>query len=140
MEIGLVTLVVADYDEAIAFYVDKVGFELVEDSPATTNDGRPKRWVVVRPRGAATGLLLAEAADERSQAVDAAPMREIDGLFEHFAAVARQVGFARDDTFAAVELDLRRLAARAGLTSREIQLLRGLLRRTQHRLEPPSAG
>jgi len=34
---------------------------LDEDSPATTNDGRPKRWVVVRPPGAATGILLARA-------------------------------------------------------------------------------
>jgi catechol 2,3-dioxygenase-like lactoylglutathione lyase family enzyme len=41
--------------------VDVLGFELVEDSPAVTNDGRPKRWVVVRPPGAATGLLLARA-------------------------------------------------------------------------------
>ena len=59
--ISLVTLVVGDYDEALAFYVDGLGFELVEDSPSTTNDGRPKRWVVVRPPGAETGLLLAEA-------------------------------------------------------------------------------
>jgi catechol 2,3-dioxygenase-like lactoylglutathione lyase family enzyme len=40
------------------------GFELVEDSPSLTNDGRPKRWVVVRPPGAATGLLLARADGE----------------------------------------------------------------------------
>ncbi|OZM77022.1 VOC family protein [Pseudonocardia sp. MH-G8] len=57
----LVTIVVRDYDEAIAFFVDALGFDLVEDSPASTNDGRPKRWVVVRPPGAATGLLLARA-------------------------------------------------------------------------------
>jgi catechol 2,3-dioxygenase-like lactoylglutathione lyase family enzyme len=55
--IGLATLVVRDYDEAIAFYVDKVGFELAED--VTFPDG--KRWVVVRPAGAETGLLLARA-------------------------------------------------------------------------------
>jgi catechol 2,3-dioxygenase-like lactoylglutathione lyase family enzyme len=59
-------LIVDDYDEAIAFFVDALGFELVEDSPAlTTRDGRPKRWVVVRPPGAATGLLLARADGER---------------------------------------------------------------------------
>jgi catechol 2,3-dioxygenase-like lactoylglutathione lyase family enzyme len=57
----LVTIVVDDYDEAMAFFVDALGFDLVEDSPASTNDGRPKRWVVVRPPGAATGLLLARA-------------------------------------------------------------------------------
>jgi catechol 2,3-dioxygenase-like lactoylglutathione lyase family enzyme len=61
VHLGQVALVVADYDEAIAFFVDALGFELVEDSPAETNDGRPKRWVVVRPPGAETGLLLARA-------------------------------------------------------------------------------
>jgi len=55
------TIIVDDYDRAIAFFVDVLGFELVEDSPATTNDGRPKRWVVVKPPGAQTGLLLARA-------------------------------------------------------------------------------
>ncbi|HXD65196.1 MAG TPA: VOC family protein, partial [Solirubrobacteraceae bacterium] len=45
-------LIVDDYDAAIAFFVDAVGFELIEDSPAvTTAGGRPKRWVVVRPPG-----------------------------------------------------------------------------------------
>jgi catechol 2,3-dioxygenase-like lactoylglutathione lyase family enzyme len=57
--LGLVTVVVRDYDEAIAFYVDVLGFDLRED---TRVDGR-KRWVVVAPRGAReTGLLLARAA------------------------------------------------------------------------------
>jgi catechol 2,3-dioxygenase-like lactoylglutathione lyase family enzyme len=61
-----VALIVHDYDEAIAFFVDALGFELVEDSPAlTSRDGRPKRWVVVRPPGAATALLLAKADGER---------------------------------------------------------------------------
>lgn len=69
MEIGLTTLVVNDYDEAIDFYVTKVGFELVEDSPSLTNDGEPKRWVVVRPPGAEAGLLLARAADDAQRAV-----------------------------------------------------------------------
>jgi len=57
----LVTLVVAEYDEAITFFVDVLGFELIEDAPSVTNDGRPKRWVVVRPPTAQTGLLLAQA-------------------------------------------------------------------------------
>jgi catechol 2,3-dioxygenase-like lactoylglutathione lyase family enzyme len=61
VHLGLVALVVAEYDPAIDFFVRALGFELVEDSPALTNDGRPKRWVVVRPPGAATGLLLARA-------------------------------------------------------------------------------
>jgi hypothetical protein len=42
-------------------------FELVEDQPSTTNDGRPKRWVVVRPAGAATGILLARADGEQQR-------------------------------------------------------------------------
>lgn len=65
MHIDLVTLIVAEYDPAIRFFVDALGFELVEDSPSTTNDGRPKRWIVVRPPGAATGILLARADGER---------------------------------------------------------------------------
>lgn len=59
------SLIVDDYDEAIRFFVDVLGFELVEDSPSTTDDGREKRWVVVRPPGATTGLLLARADGER---------------------------------------------------------------------------
>jgi catechol 2,3-dioxygenase-like lactoylglutathione lyase family enzyme len=65
----LVAIVVHDYDPAIRFFVDVLGFDLVEDSPAVTNDGHPKRWVVVRPPGAQTGLLLARADGERQAAV-----------------------------------------------------------------------
>lgn len=58
----LVALIVEDYDPAIAFFVDTLGFELVEDSSATsTHTGASKRWVVVRPPGAQTGVLLARA-------------------------------------------------------------------------------
>ena len=68
MHIEHTALIVDDYDEAIRFFVDGLGFDLVEDSPAlTTRDGRPKRWVVVRPPGAKTGLLLARADGERQQ-------------------------------------------------------------------------
>ena len=63
--LDLVTLVVDDYDTAADFFVTVLGFELVEDMPSTTNDGRPKRWVVVRPPKARTGLLLAKADGER---------------------------------------------------------------------------
>jgi catechol 2,3-dioxygenase-like lactoylglutathione lyase family enzyme len=59
-----VAIVVDDYGPAIEFFVDVLGFELVEDSPAMTTDGRPKRWVVVRPPGAQTGILLARADGE----------------------------------------------------------------------------
>jgi len=61
VHLGLVTIVVTEYDPAIEFFVGTLGFELVEDHPDLTNDGRPKRWVVVRPPGAATGVLLARA-------------------------------------------------------------------------------
>ena len=61
MRLDLSTLIVRDYDEAIRFFVDVLGFELTEDQPSTTNDGRPKRWVVVRPPGGGSGLLLARA-------------------------------------------------------------------------------
>lgn len=57
----LVALVVRDYDAAIRFFVDVLQFELVEDTPALTNDGRPKRWVVIRPNAGQTGILLARA-------------------------------------------------------------------------------
>ena len=68
--ISLVTIVVAQYDSAIRFFVDVLGFELVEDSPSLTNDGRAKRWVVVRPPDAQTGILLAQAdGDEQRLAV-----------------------------------------------------------------------
>ena len=49
--------------------MDVLGFELVEDAPALTNDGRPKRWVVVRPVGGQTGLLLARADGDAQAAV-----------------------------------------------------------------------
>ncbi|MBN9319609.1 MAG: VOC family protein [Caulobacterales bacterium] len=63
MRIGLVTLVVGDYDEAIAFYVGKLGFVLTEDTPMGA-----KRWVVVTPPGAETGLLLARASGDAQSA------------------------------------------------------------------------
>jgi catechol 2,3-dioxygenase-like lactoylglutathione lyase family enzyme len=57
----LVALIVREYEPAIDFFVNVLGFELVEDVPSLTNDGRPKRWVVVRPAGGQTGILLARA-------------------------------------------------------------------------------
>ena len=68
MRVDLVTIVVADYDRAIEFFVGALGFELAEDSPSLTNDGRPKRWVVVRPPGGETGILLAQADGEHQSA------------------------------------------------------------------------
>src|SRR4051812_47351215 len=65
MYVELVTVVVDDYDRAIRFFVDVLGFALAEDSAATTGGGAPKRWGVVRPPGGGTGHLLARADGER---------------------------------------------------------------------------
>jgi catechol 2,3-dioxygenase-like lactoylglutathione lyase family enzyme len=63
----LVALVVREYQRAIDFFVDVLQFELVEDVPSLTNDGRPKRWVVVRPHGGTTGILLARADGDKQR-------------------------------------------------------------------------
>ena len=56
--ISAVTIVVPDYDQAIAFYVDKLGFRLIEDVALSAT----KRWIIVAPPGShETGLLLAKA-------------------------------------------------------------------------------
>ncbi|HSP08853.1 MAG TPA: VOC family protein [Candidatus Dormibacteraeota bacterium] len=65
----MVTVVVDEYEPAIEFFVNVLGFELVEDSPSLTNDGRAKRWVVVRPPGAQTAILIARADGEAQAAV-----------------------------------------------------------------------
>lgn len=60
--LGMVALLVDDYDRAIGWFRDALGFDLVEDSPAETEDGRPKRWVVMAPAtGAGCAVLLARA-------------------------------------------------------------------------------
>ena len=99
----LVALVVHDYDTAISFFVDVLGFELVEDSPSMTNDGRPKRWLVVRPPGAETGLLLARADGEAQSAIVGKQhagrvgfflrVDDFDGCYERL--VAARVEFVR---------------------------------------------
>ncbi len=58
--LAALSLLVRDYDEAIAFYVGKLGFDLSED----TDMGGGKRWVRVTPRSGQTSLLLARATDE----------------------------------------------------------------------------
>lgn len=64
-QIALVSLLVRDYDEAIAFYCQKLGFRLVEDTPLGQ-----KRWVVVAPQGDnGSALLLARASDAEQQAM-----------------------------------------------------------------------
>ena len=115
----LVTLIVAEYDAAIAFFVDVLGFELVEDTPSRTNDGRPKRWVVVRPPHAQTGLLLARADGETQERAIGRQMAGRVGFFlrvddfEAHLARMRQAGVTfvvepRDEPYGrlAVFLDL----------------------------------
>ena len=62
--LSLVTLVVRDYDEAIAFYTGSLGFLLQEDTILAPD----KRWVVVAPANGGTGLLLAKAKNEAEHA------------------------------------------------------------------------
>jgi catechol 2,3-dioxygenase-like lactoylglutathione lyase family enzyme len=65
--LGLISLVVRDYDEALAFYVGKLGFKLIEDSPVPEQG---KRWVVIEPPGAngeGARLLLARGANAEQQ-------------------------------------------------------------------------
>lgn len=59
-----VALLVRDYDEAIAFFSDKMRFVLVEDSPRSPG----KRWVVMAPRGGGASILLARAATDEQRA------------------------------------------------------------------------
>ncbi|KQY92605.1 extradiol dioxygenase [Caulobacter sp. Root1455] len=63
--LALLSLLVRDYDEALAFYVGKLGFSLVEDSEL----GGGKRWVVVEPGATGTRLLLAQAGDDQQKAM-----------------------------------------------------------------------
>ncbi|MDC9823200.1 VOC family protein [Devosia sp. ZB163] len=58
--IATIALIVADYDEAIAFYRDRLGFSVLADTPL----GGGKRWVLVAPAGGGARLLLAQADGE----------------------------------------------------------------------------
>ncbi|MFC4911530.1 VOC family protein [Actinomadura gamaensis] len=117
MRIGLVTVVVEEYDPAIAFFTGALGFELVEDVPARTNDGRAKRWVVVRPPGAETGVLLARADGERQEAAVGEQVAGRVGFFLHVddfdaeyermvAAGVRFVSEPRDEPYGRVAVFL----------------------------------
>lgn len=95
--IGAVSLLVRDYDEAIAFYVGTLGFDLSED----TDLGDGKRWVRVTPRGGETSLLLAQASTEAQRATIGAQAGERVWLFletddfarDHAAWIASGVRF-----------------------------------------------
>src|SRR5687768_5282656 len=77
----LVALIVDDYDIALDFFVRVLQFEMIEDVPSTTTDGRPKRWVVVRPRGGETGILLARADGDHQRAAVGEQFAGRVGLF-----------------------------------------------------------
>ncbi|WP_375202276.1 VOC family protein [Hyphococcus sp.] len=64
MRLALVTIVVRDYDEAIAFYCGALGFTLKEDAPQSSE----KRWVVVSPGSGGADLLLAKSAEDVQRA------------------------------------------------------------------------
>jgi catechol 2,3-dioxygenase-like lactoylglutathione lyase family enzyme len=84
--LALIALVVRDYDEAIAWYRDALGFELVEDADM----GAGKRWVVVSPPGAKeTRLLLARAANDRQASAVGAQTGGRVFLFLHTDDFAR---------------------------------------------------
>src|SRR5665213_905599 len=93
---------VRDYDEALAFYVDKLGFEMLED----TDLGAGKRWVRVRPPGSGAGILLAKAVGERQLASVGNQtggrvfvFLETDDFWRDYnALVARGVSFVRTPT------------------------------------------
>lgn len=91
----LVALVVREYEPAIDFFVNVLQFELVEDIPSLTNDERPKRWVVVRPAGSVTGILLARADGHDQRVVAGRQFAGRVGLFlrvdDFEAAYARMV-------------------------------------------------
>ena len=62
--IAHVTLVVRDYDEAIVFFTQSLGFDLIEDTPSKDRQGRDKRWVLIAPPGSqGTQILLAKASN-----------------------------------------------------------------------------
>jgi catechol 2,3-dioxygenase-like lactoylglutathione lyase family enzyme len=62
--LGYLTLVVRDYDEAISFFTESLGFDLIEDTPSIDRQGRDKRWVLIAPPGSTgTRILLAKASN-----------------------------------------------------------------------------
>ena len=61
--LGYVALVVRDYDEAVAYFTQSLGFHVVEDSPLKDRQGGDKRWVLIVPAGSAgTKVHLAKAS------------------------------------------------------------------------------
>jgi catechol 2,3-dioxygenase-like lactoylglutathione lyase family enzyme len=62
-QIGYIALLVRDDDEAIAYFTQTLGFDLIEDSPSIDREGRQKRWVLIAPPGSTgTQILMAKAS------------------------------------------------------------------------------
>ncbi|MBI1250759.1 MAG: VOC family protein [Alphaproteobacteria bacterium] len=97
MPLARVTLVVRDYDEAIAYFTGALGFQLLDDAPM----GAGKRWVVVSPGAGGAALLLAKAANPRQAEAIGAQTGGRVGFFletddfdrDHAAFLARGVKF-----------------------------------------------
>jgi catechol 2,3-dioxygenase-like lactoylglutathione lyase family enzyme len=71
----LVALVVQEHQPAIDFFVNVLQFEPVEDVPWLTNDGRPKRWVVVRPAGVAGTYEMLTASVHSTAGTSSTPLQ-----------------------------------------------------------------
>ena len=91
--LATVTLVVADYDEAIAYFVQQLGFRLIEDTPLSGG----KRWVVVSPSPRSAQVLLAKASDEEQKSRvgnqtggRVAFFLETDNIAAEYAAMAQR--------------------------------------------------
>jgi len=103
--IASITLVIPDYDAAIAFYVDQLGFALIEDTPLSDT----KRWVRVAPPGAETALLLAKADGPEQEAAIGHQTGGRVGFFlhtddfarDHAAMLAQGVTFREDPRYEA---------------------------------------
>lgn len=101
--IAIFTIVVPDYDAGIDFYVDKLGFELLEDTPRSPT----KRWVRVAPKGAETAILLAKADGPAQAAAIGNQTGGRVGFFlhtddfarDHAAMVANGVTFREDPRY-----------------------------------------
>ncbi len=109
--IGYVTLVVREYDEAIAFFTQKLGFELVEDSAASDRLGREKRWVLVTPpHSHGTKVLLARASTaerESHRQSDRGPSIFVPSYRRFLARLSRDDCTWREILRGAAERDVR---------------------------------
>jgi catechol 2,3-dioxygenase-like lactoylglutathione lyase family enzyme len=97
--LALTALLVRDYDEAIAWFTQKLSFELIED----THLGGEKRWVVVRPRGSDGALLLARAVGDQAELIGRQGAGRVwlfletdDFARDHAAMTAAGVTFVRE--------------------------------------------